>query len=90
MIKVKNFLKNNYLAWDSFVRSANNGTIFHLQEFLNYHPEDRFKDNSLEFYKNNKLLSVFPAADIFKDGKRLHEQGPWLYYRFPETIFKYQ
>ena len=76
MIKVKNLLKNNYLAWDSFVRSANNGTIFHLREFLNYHPKDRFKDNSLEFYKDNKLLSVFPAADVSKDGKRILVSHP--------------
>ena len=76
MIKVKNLLKNNYLAWDSFVRSANNGTIFHLREFLNYHPENRFKDNSLEFYKDNKLLSVFPAADVSKDGKRILVSHP--------------
>ena len=51
MIKVKKFSKDNYLVWDSFVRNANNGTIFHLRKFLNYHPGERFKDNSIEFYK---------------------------------------
>ena len=56
MIKVKKFSKDNYLAWDSFVHNANNGTIFHLRKFLNYHSEERFKDNSIEFYKGNNLL----------------------------------
>ena len=80
MIKVKKFSKDNYLAWDSFVRNANNGTIFHLRKFLNYHSEERFKDNSIEFYKGNNLLSVFPAADIMKEGKRTLVSHPGASY----------
>ena len=80
MIKVKKFSKDNYLAWDSFVRNANNGTIFHLRKFLNYHSDDRFKDNSIEFYKRNSLLSVFPAADIMKEGKRILVSHPGASY----------
>ena len=80
MIKVKKFSKDNYLAWDSFVRNANNGTIFHLRKFLNYHSEERFKDNSIEFYKGNNLLSVFPAADIMKEGKRILVSHPGASY----------
>ena len=80
MIKVKKFLKDNHLAWDSFVRNANNGTIFHLRKFLNYHPPERFKDNSIEFYKGNNLLSVFPAADIMKEGKRILVSHPGASY----------
>ena len=80
MIKVKNFSKNNYIVWDAFVRNANNGTIFHLRKFLNYHYDGRFKDNSIEFYKGNNLLSVFPAADIIKEGKRLLVSHPGASY----------
>ena len=80
MIKVKKFLKDNYLAWDSFVRNANNGTIFHLRKFLNYHSPERFKDNSIEFYKGNNLLSVFPAANIMKEGKRILVSHPGASY----------
>ena len=80
MIKVKKFSKDNYLAWDSFVRNANNGTIFHLRKFLNYHSPERFKDNSIELYKGNNLLSVFPAADIMKEGKRILVSHPGASY----------
>ena len=80
MIKVKKFSKDNYLAWDLFVRKANNGTIFNLRKFLNYHPEERFKDNSIEFYKGNNLLSVFPAVDIMKEGKRILVSHPGASY----------
>ncbi len=35
--------------WDRFVRQANNGTLFHLRQFLSYHPPGRFEDHSLVF-----------------------------------------
>jgi len=76
MIKIKKFSKNNYDTWDSFVLKSNNGTLFHLRKFLSYHPEDRFKDHSLEIYKKNTLLSVFPAADIIINDKKLLASHP--------------
>ena len=76
MIKIKKFSKNNYDTWDSFVLKSNNGTLFHLRRFLSYHPEDRFKDHSLEIYKKNTLLSVFPAADIIINDKKLLASHP--------------
>ncbi len=69
MITVKR-INNNSPAWDNFVFSANNGTLFHTRRFLNYHPEERFNDYSLEFYKKEKLVSVFPAAIIETESSR--------------------
>ena len=63
MLKVKRHDKKNKVLWDSFVKNANNGTLFHLRKFLSYHPKDRFVDHSIEFYKKNALFSVFPAAE---------------------------
>lgn len=80
MIKIKKYIKNNYATWDSFVLKANNGTLFHLRKFLSYHPEDRFKDHSIEIYKKNTLLSVFPAADIMISDKRMLSSHPGLSY----------
>ena len=76
MIKIKKFSKNNYATWDSFVLEANNGTLFHLRKFLSYHPEDRFKDHSIEIYKKNTLLSVFPAADLIINDKKMLTSHP--------------
>ena len=76
MIKIKKFSKNNYDIWDSFVLEANNGTLFHLRKFLSYHPEDRFKDHSIEIYKKNTLLSVFPAADLIINDKKMLTSHP--------------
>ncbi len=62
MFEVLRYNSEHKYEWDSFVPKKNNGTIFHLRSFLGYHPESRFKDHSLLFYKKSKLFSVFPAA----------------------------
>ena len=76
MYTINRFSKNNYLLWDSFVKNANNGTIFHLRKFLSYHKKSRFIDHSLEFLKNNALFSVFPAAEKIFNKKRLLVSHP--------------
>lgn len=50
--------------WDEFVLKSNNGTIFHLQRFLQYHPEDRFRWHHLLFLEKGKILCVMPAAKM--------------------------
>ena len=64
MFTIKKITRTNPIAWDNFVKKANNGTMFHLRKFLSYHPEHRFVDHSLEFYKRHKLFSVFPSAEL--------------------------
>ena len=76
MITVKRHSKNNKVLWDSFVKNANNGTIFHLRKFLSYHPKGRFIDHSIEFYKKNRLFSVFPATESNINGKNLLVSHP--------------
>ena len=58
----------NAEAWDAFLRTTTNGTLFHTRAFLNYHPADRFDDDSLFFLKGGKIIAVFPAA-IRRDDK---------------------
>lgn len=62
--------------WDDFVWSSRNGTLFHTQKFLGYHPEDRFDDESLIFYRKGKIFSVFPAASTEKGGERILYSHP--------------
>ena len=71
MISIRKFGEKNSAQWDLFVRNANNGTLFHLRRFINYHPKDRFEDHSLEFYKNNHLFAVLPAAKVTQNEKTL-------------------
>lgn len=48
--------------WDDFVRRSNNGTIFHLQRFLDYHARGRFPWHHLLFVEGDQIAAVLPAA----------------------------
>jgi hypothetical protein len=69
--------------WDDFVWASRNGTLFHTQRFLSYHPPDRFNDHSLAFFRKNKLCAVFPAAVQLKDGKKVLNSHPGASYGGP-------
>ena len=57
--------------WEAFVDAANNGNIFHLRQFLSYHPPERFRDHSLIFSKKGKIIALLPAVDCEMEGKRM-------------------
>ena len=71
MFEIQRYNTTDQSAWDTFVPRGNNGTLFHLRAFLNYHPENRFTDHSLLIKKRDKLFSVFPAAEK-KIGEKTH------------------
>jgi predicted N-acyltransferase len=76
MFNFKQYTTDDESHWDDFVPTGNNGTLFHLRHFLNYHPEDRFKDHSLLIEKKGKLFSVFPAAEWEMNGERVLVSHP--------------
>ncbi|MBN2009248.1 GNAT family N-acetyltransferase [candidate division KSB1 bacterium] len=58
-------------TWDTFVWQANNGTIFHTRQFLSYHPEGRFEDNSLIFKKDDRIVAVMPATIRHEEHRKI-------------------
>ena len=74
MIEYKTFKKSEISdhEWDSFVENSDNGTLFHKREFLAYHPKDRFNDASFVVKKDNKVLALFTAAVVEREGKYGH------------------
>lgn len=50
--------------WDDFVLASNNGTMFHLQRFLQYHEKGKFSWHHLMFVEKGKLVAVLPAATM--------------------------
>jgi len=70
MFTLHRYINQSESRWDQFVLSGNNGTLFHLRKFLNYHPKDRFQDHSILIEKKQNLFSVLPAAELIVDGKR--------------------
>ena len=69
-IEIQSYSGHSKYDWDNFVTSANNGTLFHQREFLNYHPTSRFKDDSIIFTKSDHIISVMPAA-LFENDKKI-------------------
>ncbi|HEY4612816.1 MAG TPA: GNAT family N-acetyltransferase [Bacteroidota bacterium] len=50
--------------WDEFVLKSNNGTMFHLQKFLDYHERGRFEWRHLLFLEKDEIVAVLPASTM--------------------------
>ena len=48
--------------WDKFVEESNNGTLFHLQKFFDYHAEGKFTFNHLIFIENGEIVALLPGS----------------------------
>lgn len=66
--------------WDDFVEASDNGTMFNKRSFLSYHNKNKFNDVSFFARKNGKLFSVFTAALIERDGKKVLASHPGASY----------
>lgn len=82
MIDYKIFTKSSVSAeeWDSFVDNSDNGTIFHKREFLSYHPVERFRDASFLVLKDNKILALYTAAVVEREGRKVLASHPGASY----------
>lgn len=58
----KKYDDNYEKTWDNFVENGILGTIYHTRKFINYHPKDRFVDNSLLIFCKEDLICVVPAC----------------------------
>ncbi len=56
--------------WDEFVDNSKNGTFMLKRDYMDYH-SDRFKDFSLMFYEDEKLIAIMPNS-IHNDEIRSH------------------
>lgn len=61
-IQVKLYSDEWKSRWDDFVLQSNNGTMFHLQRFLDYHDKGKFTWHHLLFFERNKIIAVLPAS----------------------------
>ena len=62
---IKQYTDSDREVWNNFITNSKNGIFMFNRNFMEYH-KDRFTDNSLLFYDNDKLLAVMPAS--IKDG----------------------
>jgi hypothetical protein len=59
-ISVESYESSKKGDWDSFVRQGKGSTFLFLRDYMDYHA-DRFKDCSLIFHRDNRLVGVLPA-----------------------------
>ncbi len=72
MMKVRPAEPGDRGRWTDFVLRSNNGTVFHLPDFLDYHPEGRFRNHHLIVENRNEIVSVVPGALVER------EDGIWF------------
>jgi hypothetical protein len=60
-MEIHKFTERDHKHWEEFVKTANNGTVFHTLKFLSYHPHGRFVHYHLIIRENTNIVSVFPA-----------------------------
>jgi len=67
--------QNAKREWDEFIDNSKNGTFMLKRDYMDYH-SDRFKDFSLMFYDDEKLIAVMPAS---LHGNELRSHGGLTY-----------
>lgn len=75
MIIIKKYCAEDKDVWDEFVDNSKNGTFMLKRDYMDYH-SDRFVDNSLMFYEDDKLIALLPAS---KHGDELRSHGGLTY-----------
>ncbi|MBT0741460.1 acetyltransferase [Campylobacter lari] len=59
-MKIKKYNFNLKDIWNNFNRNAKNGLFMFDRNYMDYH-SDRFIDNSLMFYEDEKLIALLPC-----------------------------
>lgn len=60
MFKITLYQIQYFELWNDFLAKAKNGNFLFHRDFIEYH-SDRFQDNSLLIFKNQKLIALLPA-----------------------------
>ena len=60
MIKALSYTPDLKDIWNNFNKNAKNGLFMFDRNYMDYH-SDRFKDNSLMFYEDEKLIALLPC-----------------------------
>lgn len=71
-MRIQKYIESDKELWNSFIQNSKNGIFMFNRNFMEYH-KDRFTDNSLLFYDDDKLVAVMPAS--IKDGVLCSHSG---------------
>lgn len=75
MVTVRKYYDSDNEVWNEFNASSKNSLFMFDRNYMDYH-KDRFKDHSLMFWEEDKLIAIFPASE---SGKELVSHGGLTY-----------
>ena len=75
MFEIRRYTPDCADEWNQFVAESKNGTFLFDRRYMDYH-QDRFRDHSLMFYQDGRLLAVLPAH---VDGDTLYTHSGLTY-----------
>lgn len=62
-VSVERYTPERQQEWDEFVASSKQGTFLLLRSYMDYHA-DRFRDHSLMFFADRRLVALLPANAV--------------------------
>lgn len=61
MIKLERYSEEKIELWNQFNKQSKNYLFMFDRNYMDYH-KDRFKDHSLMFYDDEKLIALLPMS----------------------------
>ena len=70
--KVIQYEEKDINDWDDFIlKKSRNGTFLQTRKFINYHPENKFKDSSIIVKKGDEIVATILACEIIEDNNKI-------------------
>lgn len=75
MITIRRYTEKEITLWNNFNKQSKNSLFLFNRAYMDYH-QDRFKDHSLLFYNDDKLIALLPMSE---HDKKLISHGGLTY-----------
>lgn len=75
MVRIEKYSSEKEDIWNRFNKESKNSLFMFDRKYMDYH-SDRFKDHSLLFYDEDKLIAILPLSE---HGKELKSHGGLTY-----------
>lgn len=62
MVSIRKYNETDETVWNNFNKDSKNYLFMFDRNYMDYH-RDRFKDHSLLFYDDNKLIAILPMSE---------------------------
>jgi hypothetical protein len=68
-VRISALQESEKAQWNDFLRTSNNGTLFHDLKFLDYHPPGRFHFEHLVARRGRRLVALVPGGIVTSEGE---------------------